>query len=229
MDNWLLFGSDDFHLIDIQDKLNAQFRMTNLGEISHYLGMEVDVGVGKKLFLRQTTYLKEELERFQMTHCKSTSFPMNPGVENSLLPSEKQADRATIKWYQSAFSFLIWPSVNSRPDISYLVGVLSQYCANSGSKCCNLLIKIFQYLPGTLELGITFKSDSMDELVGYTDSDWARLEDGQRWTGGYIFFSWVDLYLTSQSNKLPLLFLPPKQNIWLRQKPEKKPCGLLNF
>ena len=89
MDDLLIFGSDDSRLIDIQDKLNARFRMTNLGEISHYLGMEVDVDVGKKIFLQQTIYLKKVLERFQMTDCKLTSVPMNPGIANSLLPFEK--------------------------------------------------------------------------------------------------------------------------------------------
>ncbi len=65
--------------------------------------------------------------------------------------------------------------------------VLSRYCTNPGSIHCNLVIQIFRYLAGTLELGITFKSNVTDELVGYTDSDWAGLKDGRRSTGGYAF------------------------------------------
>ena len=187
VDDLLLFGSDDSRLTDIQDQLNARFKMTNLGEISHYLGMEVDVEVGKKISLRQTTYLRKILERFQMADCKPASVPMNPGVANSLLPSDNQADRATIKWYQSAIGSLMWPAVHTRPDISYSVGVLSRYCANPGPIHCNLVIQIFRYLAGTLDFGITFRSDSTDELVGYTDSDWAGLKDGRRSTGGYAF------------------------------------------
>ncbi len=72
--------------------------MTDLGEISHYLGMEVDVET-EKILLRQTTYIKKILERFQMTDCKPSSIPMNPGVANFHLASEHQADRTTIKWY----------------------------------------------------------------------------------------------------------------------------------
>ncbi len=92
VDDLLIFGSDDSRLIDIQDKLNARLKMTNLGGISHYLGMEVDVDVGRKISWRQTIYPKKVLERFQMTDCKPTSVPMNPGLANSLLQSEKQAD-----------------------------------------------------------------------------------------------------------------------------------------
>ena len=92
-----------------------------------------------------------------------------------------------IKWYQSAIGSLMWPAVHTRPDISYSVGVLSRYCANPGPIHCNLVYQIFRYLAGTLELGINFRSDSADELVGYTDSGWAGLKDGRRSTGGYTF------------------------------------------
>ncbi len=84
----------------------------------------------------------------------------------------------------------MWPSVHIQPDISYSVGVLSRYFANQGFINCNLVIQIFRYLAGTLDLGIRFESDITDELVGYTDSDWAGVKDGQRSTGGYsLIFS----------------------------------------
>ncbi len=48
--NLLLFSFDDSRLTDIQDRLNARFKMTNLGEISHYLGIKVDIEVEKEIF-----------------------------------------------------------------------------------------------------------------------------------------------------------------------------------
>ncbi len=164
---------------------HAWFKMTNSGEVSHYLGMEVDVKVRKQISFWQTVYLKKILERFQMTDCKPVSVPMNQGVANSVLLSDQQADWATIKWYQSAIVSLMWPGVNTRPDISYSVWVLSLYCANPGPINCNLVTQIFRSLAGTLGLSITFRSDATDELVGYTDFDWAGLKDGRKSTGGY--------------------------------------------
>ncbi len=229
VDDLLLFAPNESRLKDIQDQTSARFKMTNLTEVSHYLGMEVDFEVGKQISLRQTVYLKKILERSQMTDYKPVSVPINPAVANFLLPSDQQADRATIKWYQSAIGSLIWPAVHTRPEISYSVGVLSRYCANPSPIHCNLVTQIFRYLAGTLELGITFRSDATDELVGYTDSNWAGLKDGRKSTGGYAFLPSKDQYLTNQSNKLLLLFLQPKRRIWLKQKLEKRPCGLLNF
>ena len=112
---------------------------------------------------------------------------MNSSVANSLLPSDQPADRATIKWHQSTIGSLLWPAIYTRPDNSYSVGVLSRYYANPCPINCNLVTQIFRYLAGTLELGITFKSDETDELVRYTDSDWAGLKNGRKSTGGYVF------------------------------------------
>ena len=160
--------------------------MTNLGEISHYIDMQVDVETGK-ILLWQITYLKKILGLFQMIDCKPSSIPMNPGAANSLLSSKHQADQATINWYQSAIGIFIWPAVHTRPDISYSLGVLSRYCANLEPIHCNLVIQIFWYLAGTLEVRITFKSNVTDELIGHTNLDWAELKDRWRWTRGYAF------------------------------------------
>ncbi len=81
--------------------------MPNLGEISQYLGMEVDVET-KKISWWQTNYLKKILDRFQITECKPTFIPVNLGKTNSLFPSEYQADQATINLYQSAIVTLLW-------------------------------------------------------------------------------------------------------------------------
>lgn len=67
-------------------------------------------------------------------------------MANCLLSSEKQGDRATIKWYQSAIGSLIWPTIYTRLEIAYLVGVISRYCANPASIHCNLVIWIYRYL-----------------------------------------------------------------------------------
>ena len=187
VDDLLLFGADISRLEDIQQKLRDRFKMTDLGDISHYLGMEVDYVVGEKITLCQSTYLKKVLDRFKMTGCKPATVPMNPGVANSLLPYDGNADKATIKWYQSAIGSLMWPAVHTRPDIAYSVGVLSRYCSNPGPTHCNLVVQVFRYLSATLGLGITFNSNSENDLVGYTDSDYAGLVDGRKSTGGYIF------------------------------------------
>ena len=161
--------------------------MTDLGDISHYLGMKVNHVMGERISLCQSIYLKKILDRFEMTLCKPASIPMDLGVSNFLLPYDRNTDKEIIKWYHSAIRPLIWMAVNTCPDIAFLVGLLSQYCSNRGYRDCNLVIQIFRYLSRTVDLGITFTADSEDELIGYSDSDDAGLIEGQKSTGGYIF------------------------------------------
>ena len=152
--------------------------MTDLGDVSHYLRMHVNHFVGKKIILCQNTYLRKVLDRFKMTDCKLASLLMNLRVANSLLLYNRNVDKKTIKWYQSAIGSLIWPAVHTCPDIAYSVGVLICYCSNLGPTYCNLVIQIFRYLSRALDLGITFMANSENDLVGYTDSDYAGLLDG---------------------------------------------------
>ena len=117
VDNLLIFGSDIARLEDVQQKLRDRSKMTDLGDISHYLRIEFNHVVGEKITLCQSTYLRKVLNRFKITEFKPASVPMNPGVANSLLPYDGNADKETIKWYQSAIGSLMWPSVHTRPDI----------------------------------------------------------------------------------------------------------------
>lgn len=87
--------------------------------------MQVNHVTGKKITLCQNTYFKKVLNCFKMTECKPASILMNSRVTNSLLLYNKNADKETIKWYQSAIESLIWPFVYNCPDIVYVLGILS--------------------------------------------------------------------------------------------------------
>ena len=139
--------------------------MTDLGDVSYYLGMQVNHVIGEKITLCQSTYLRKVLNCFKMTVCKLALVPMNPEVPNSLVSFDGNADKKIIKWYQSAIKCLIWPAVHTRPDIAYLIGVFSCYYSNPGPIHCNLIIQIFKYLSGTFDLGIVFIANSKDDLV----------------------------------------------------------------
>lgn len=50
VDYLLLFGADgDLRIDNVMQNLCDQFKMTDLGDVSHYLDMEVDVNPNKKI------------------------------------------------------------------------------------------------------------------------------------------------------------------------------------
>ena len=189
VDDLLIFGKDTQILEQLQHDLKSRFKMTDLGEVSHYLGIEVDMNTDRTtVSLRQTTYLKKVLSRFNMLDSRPISTPMDQGAGNTLMPSEDQADKDTITWYQSVVGSLMWPAMHTRPDIAYSVGVLSRYCSNPSPLHCKYLQRIMRYVAGTLDLGLVFKRhDTEDDIVGYSDADYAGTKDGRRSTGAYTF------------------------------------------
>ena len=96
------------------NQLKARFKMTNLGDAFHYLGMQVDINSDKsEISLHQTTYLKKSLEQFHMQDCKLISTHIEPGIGNPFLPSDEQTDEKTIEWCQSMLRSLMWAAIHT--------------------------------------------------------------------------------------------------------------------
>ncbi|XP_051133267.1 secreted RxLR effector protein 161-like [Andrographis paniculata] len=47
--------------------------------------------------------------------------------------------------------------------------------------------RILRYIQGTKCLGIKYLRDENNELIGFTDNDWAGSQDDRKSTSGYIF------------------------------------------
>lgn len=67
----------------------------------------MDIQIEKKIFLWQIIYLKKILKCFQILKWKPVLIFINLRVANSLVSSQQQVDKTTIKWYQLAIGFLI--------------------------------------------------------------------------------------------------------------------------
>jgi hypothetical protein len=107
-----------------------------------------------------------------------------------IINTEGQADEATLKDYQGMIGSLLYLAVYSKSNILYAVIKLSQFCINPSAILLAAVIRIFRYLRSFPNLGITYSKDVGDQLVGYTDVNWAGgnvAEDGRRSTSAYIF------------------------------------------
>lgn len=88
--------------------------------------------------------------------------------------------------------------------------VLSWYCPNLGSIHCHLEVQVFQYLEETLNLGITFRSDTINNLVGIRILTGLGLKIGKNLLADIHFFFLADPCHVIESNRLQLLFLQLK-------------------
>ncbi|PNX76333.1 putative LRR receptor-like protein kinase [Trifolium pratense] len=69
VDDLLLTGSRVAGIEDVKDKLKSEFEMSDLGELSFFLGMEFSK-VKDGIVMHQQKYIGELLEKFEMNGCK---------------------------------------------------------------------------------------------------------------------------------------------------------------
>ncbi|XP_040990897.1 secreted RxLR effector protein 161-like [Juglans microcarpa x Juglans regia] len=81
---------------------------------------------------------------------------------------------------------LMYAQVCTRPDIAYAVSVLSRFQSNPGQEHWKAAKKV-RYLKKTEGYMLTFQRSNHLEVVGYSDSDFARCQDDLKSTSGYIF------------------------------------------
>ena len=75
----------------------------------------------------------------------------------------------------------------TRPNISYAVHQVSQYLSASRSTHYAAILRILQYLKGTLFHGLFYSAQSPLVLRAFSDADWAGDPTDRRSTTGYCF------------------------------------------
>jgi len=79
---------------------------------------------------------------------------------------------------------------NSRPDICYSVSVISKFMHDLRKSHLIASKRILRYIKGTMEFGFLFPDGSrseVNEIIGYSDSDWYGDLTDRRSTSGYVF------------------------------------------
>lgn len=75
VDDLIITGSEQEDIDAFKREMTAMFRMSDLGLLSYYLGMEVEQN-NRGITLCQCTYAKKLLERCGMGNCKPCQAPM---------------------------------------------------------------------------------------------------------------------------------------------------------
>ncbi len=235
VDDLLLFGLNLNHLQNIQDQLKQRFKMTDLRQLSHYLGMKIIISQDQ-LMLTQSIYLKKILKQFEMNESKPVSISMKSDMINSLMSTTNEADNFIVKWYQQLIESLMWSAMHTRLDLAYSVRVLSRYAHNLSPTHCILVKRMLRYIAETINVDLTFKRSDyhefndqlLDDLIDYSDSDFAGLKVKRHSTEGYVFMLAEDaishsfkqqfiIALSSCEVEYMILFEAAKEAIWIRQ------------
>ncbi|CAL1368567.1 unnamed protein product [Linum trigynum] len=174
VDDMAITGSDHDGIQRLKEGLNASFNLKDLGELSYFLGLEVNRD-SRGILLCQHKYIPDLMDDHQFIDCRPVSTPMELNLRlgrdsGMLLPDNKV--------YRSIVGSLIYLSA-TRPDISYAVQVVSQFMDAPRSDHLAAVHRILRYLQGTCNVGIFFPSTGDLCLQAFSDSDFAGCVDSR--------------------------------------------------
>jgi hypothetical protein len=93
--------------------------------------------------------------------------------------------------YASAVGSLMYAMVCTKPDIAHAVGVLSKCMSKPEKGHWTTVKRVFRYLCGTASYGLCYQGkpelDSVLEIHGFVDADWAGDLDRRRSASKYVF------------------------------------------
>ncbi|XP_066381303.1 uncharacterized mitochondrial protein AtMg00810-like [Miscanthus floridulus] len=201
------------------------FRMSDLGALSYYIGIEVRQGK-EALMLSQSAYASKLLERSSMTKCKSCLTLMEERLKLTKGSTAAKVD-ATLYW--SIIGGLRY-LVHTRPDIAFAVGYVSRLMENPREDHWAMVKRRLRYIKGTMDQVIVFPKTNGSglQLTVFSDVDMAGDIDGRRSTSGMLVFlesaliSWLSLKqkvvtLSTCEAEYVAVATAARQAVWLRR------------
>ena len=148
--------------------MKGEFEMSMMGELSFFLGLQVKQ-TKDGIFLCQSKYCKEILNKFEMESCKEASTPIPSSCYMDADAARKGVDQTK---YRGLIGSLLYLTA-SRPDIMFTVCLCARYQANPKESHFKVAKRILKYLKGISTVGLWYPSHSPIHLIGYSDSDFA--------------------------------------------------------
>jgi hypothetical protein len=183
VDDIILTANTTTLLHSIIKSLHSEFAMSDLGDIHHFLGINVH-RTSEGLFLSQQQYALEILDRANMLNCNPITTPVDTRSKLSATDGARFSNPALYRSLAGALQYLTLTC----PDISYAVQKICLSMHDPRDSHFQLITHILQYVCGTSHYGLKMHKHSSLDLIDYSDDDWARCPDTRKSTSGFCVF-----------------------------------------
>jgi hypothetical protein len=183
VDDLIVIGGCSKTISNFKEQMQAEFKMSDLGSLSFYLGIEVHQNKGR-ITLSQGAYAAKIVEKAGLTECNPCATPMEPRIKLSKNSSAPAVDGTLYRSLVGSLRYL----VNTRPDLAFSVGLVSRFLEKPTEDHMAAVKRIIRYVAGTIHLGCQYGRDENYKLVGFCDSDLAGDVDSSKSTTGVACF-----------------------------------------
>ena len=144
-----------------------------------FLGLQVEQS-DKGIFIHQSKYVADILNRFNMTEQKGYSTPLAP---NHGMSPECEGEPVDQSIYRAIVGSLMYLTA-SRPDIMFPTCLCARYQAQPNIVHLTAVRRIMRYLKDTPDLGLWYPCDDNFDLKAFSDSDYAGCKINNKSTSG---------------------------------------------
>lgn len=184
VDDGMLMSTCSDTLALVIKELSSQFEI-KIDNSNYFIGIEITRDKqNKRMTLSQQGYIERVLAKFNMQDCNPQIIPADPSLDLQRSNEDKGQQRTLNVPYREAVGSLMFLAVVTRPDIAFAVGQVSKFLNEPSEIHWTAVKRIMRYLAGTKSYGICYQSD--DELIVYSDADFAGDTATRRSTTGYL-------------------------------------------
>jgi hypothetical protein len=184
VDDLIILGKSTEVVNVFKQEMKKLFRMSDLGVLSYYLGIEVRQSV-KGIELSQSAYASKLLEKSGMGRCNPCAVPMELKLKLSKEGSSFPFDQTEYRSIIGSLRYLLL----TRPELTFNVSYLSWFMERPCVEHMAAVRHHLRYIAGTLNFGLFYPSGEGGGLgiLGHNDSDMGGDVDGCKSTSGMIF------------------------------------------
>ena len=209
-------------------ELGTAFEMNDLGELRAMIGFELTRDRPNRLIhLSQANYVRKIVDRLGLANANTAPTPLDTHTKLMPLPAGESDPSMENAPYQLAIGSLMYLAMGTRPDIAFAVTHLSQFASNPSQAHWTAIKRVFRYIKGSADLRLTLGGiTSTDQLIGFSDADWAGNLADRRSISGYLFLlggpiSWSAkkqpiVSLSTMEAEYMALTHATREAIWLR-------------
>jgi len=120
-------------------------------------------------------YIEQIVACFGLEDARHAATPMEPGIDLTPGSNAVSPNLLTLSAkgkYREMIGCLMYTSVMTRPEITFVVSSLSQHLEGPTTSHMHAAMCVFRYLLGTKELKLVV-GGKHSKIVGYSDADWA--------------------------------------------------------
>ncbi|RVW65458.1 Retrovirus-related Pol polyprotein from transposon TNT 1-94 [Vitis vinifera] len=167
----LLATNDKGLLQEVKQFLSKNFDVKDMGGTSYVIGIKIHRDRFQGILgLSQETYINKVLERFQMKDCSPSVSPIVNGDRfnlNQCSKNDLEMEQMKNIPYASKVGSLMYAQVYTRPDITFVIGMLGRYQSNPGLDHWKTAKKAMRYLQGTKDYKLMYMTDKQFRAISW--------------------------------------------------------------